>query len=63
LQDSGIRKKLELIIVAIRKPGGEMLFNPSSQTRLQGGDTVVAIGEKESLERFEKMLNPEGQIL
>jgi len=63
LQDSGIRKKLELIIVAIRKPGGQMLFNPSSQTRLQGGDTVVAIGEKESLERFEKMLNPEGQIL
>jgi len=63
LQDSGIRKKLELIIVAIRKPGSEMLFNPSSQTRLQGGDTVVAIGEKESLERFEKMLNPEGQIL
>jgi voltage-gated potassium channel len=63
LQDSGIRKKLELIIVAIRKPGGEMLFNPSSQTRLQGGDTVVAIGEKKSLERFGKMLNPEGQIL
>lgn len=58
LQDSGIRQDLDLIIVAVRKPEGEMLFNPSSQTKLQGGDMVVAIGEKENLERFEKMLNP-----
>jgi voltage-gated potassium channel len=58
LQDSGIRKDLDLIIVAVRKPEGEMLFNPSSQTKLQGGDMVVAIGEKQNLERFEKILNP-----
>jgi voltage-gated potassium channel len=58
LQDSGIRQDLDLIIVAVRKPEGEMLFNPSSQTKLQGGDMVVAIGEKQNLERFEKMLNP-----
>jgi len=63
LMDSGIRQKLNLIIVAIRRPGGEMSFNPSSETRLQGGDTVVAIGEKDSLEGLEKMLNPQGQIL
>ncbi|MDY6989200.1 MAG: TrkA family potassium uptake protein [Thermodesulfobacteriota bacterium] len=58
LQDSGIRKDYDLIIVAIRKPGGEMLFNPSSHTKLEGGDTVVAIGEKQNLERIEKVLNP-----
>lgn len=58
LQDSGIRKDFDLIIVAVRKPEGEMLFNPSSQTRLQGGDMVVAIGEKHNLERLEKILNP-----
>ncbi|NVM57753.1 MAG: TrkA family potassium uptake protein, partial [Desulfobacterales bacterium] len=63
LQDSGIRKDLDLIIVAIRKPGGDMLFNPSSQTRLQGDDTVVAIGEKQNLERLEKILNRQHQIL
>ncbi|NVM21993.1 MAG: potassium channel protein [Desulfobacterales bacterium] len=59
LQDSGIRQDLDLIIVAIRKPGGDMLFNPSSQTKLQGGDTVVAIGEKQHLERLDKILNPQ----
>ena len=63
LQDSRIRKDLDLIIVAVRKPEGQMLFNPSSQTKLQGGDMVVAIGEKQNLERLEKILNPQRQIL
>jgi voltage-gated potassium channel len=63
LQDSGIRQNLNLIIVAVRKPDGEMFFNPSSQTRLQGGDTVVAIGERNNLENLEGILNPDGQIL
>lgn len=56
LQDSGVRSRLDLIIVAIRKSSGEMLFNPSSKTRLKGGDTVVAIGEKQNLEQLEKIL-------
>ena len=60
LQDSRIRTDFNLIIVVIRKPDGEMLFNPSSQTKLQGGDTVVAIGEKRNLEGLEHVLNPPG---
>jgi voltage-gated potassium channel len=58
LQDSRIRKDLDLIIMAVKKPGGEMLFNPSSQTKLQAGDMVVTIGERQNLERLEKILNP-----
>jgi len=58
LQDSGIRKDYNLIIVAIRRAGGEMLFNPSARTKLQAGDTVIAIGEKQNLEGIEKVLNP-----
>jgi voltage-gated potassium channel len=49
LVDSGIRKELDLIIVAIKKANGEMLFNPSSQTRIQIGDTLIALGLKSSL--------------
>jgi voltage-gated potassium channel len=63
LQDSGIRKELDLIIVAVKKAPGDMRFNPSSQTRLEAGDTVIAIGEKENLERLETLLNPKHQIL
>lgn len=58
LQDSNIRKDLNLIIVAVRKPKGDMLFNPSSQTKLLGGDTIVVIGEKENLKELEHILNP-----
>lgn len=58
LQDSGIRQELDLIIVAVKKAPGNMIFNPSSQTRLEAGDTVVAIGEKQNLERLETLLNP-----
>ncbi len=58
LQDSGIRKDLDLIIVAVKKAPGDMLFNPSSQARLEAGDTVIAIGEKQNLERLETLLNP-----
>ena len=63
LQDSGIRKELDLIIVAVKKGTGDMIFNPSSQIRLEAGDTVIAIGEKQNLERLEILLNPRYQIL
>ena len=63
LQDSGIRKDLDLIIVAVKKAPGDMLFNPSSQTRLEAGDTVIAIGKRHNLERLETLLNPSHQIL
>jgi voltage-gated potassium channel len=63
LQDSGIRKELDLIIVAVKKATGNMLFNPSSQTSFEAGDTVIAIGEKQNLEQLEGLLNPRHQIL
>lgn len=58
LKDSGIRQELDLIIVAVKKAKGDMLFNPSSQTTLEPGDTVIAIGEKKNLEGLEALLNP-----
>jgi voltage-gated potassium channel len=61
LQDSGIRQELDLIIVAVKKAAGDMLFNPSSQTRLEAGDTVISIGEMENLERLRSLLNPQEQ--
>jgi voltage-gated potassium channel len=61
LQDSGIRQELDLIIVAVKKAEGDMLFNPSSQTQLQAGDTVITIGETEHLQQLRRLLNPANQ--
>lgn len=56
LLDSDIRKDYNLIIVAIKKKSGEMIFNPASQTKIQQGDTLVALGDRENLNRLEKKL-------
>ena len=59
LKDSGIRQKYNLIIIAIKKQDGSMLFNPSFETKIQAGDTVIAVGEDANLQKFEKILQPQ----
>lgn len=56
LKDSGIRQKFNLIIIAIKKPDGSMLFNPSFETKIEAGDTVIAVGEDSNLQKLEKIL-------
>jgi voltage-gated potassium channel len=60
LKDSGIRQKYNLIIIAIKKPDGSMQFNPSFESRLTAGDTVVAVGDPGNLKEMAKLLTPEG---
>ncbi len=58
LKDSGIRQNFNLIIIAIKKPDGTMQFNPSFETAIMPGDTVIAVGEMGNLQKLEKILNP-----
>ena len=58
LKDSGIRQNYNLIIIAIKKPDGDMLFNPSFETAIMPDDTVIAVGELDNLEKLEQILNP-----
>jgi len=58
LKDSGIRQNYNLIIIAIKKPDGDMLFNPSFETAIMPKDTVIAVGELENLQQLEVILNP-----
>jgi voltage-gated potassium channel len=58
LKDSGIRQNFNLIIIAINKADGTMLFNPSFEAVLMPGDTVIAVGEVENLDKLERVLNP-----
>ncbi len=62
LKDSGIRQKYNLIIIAVKKPNGNMLFNPSSETLIQGGDTVIAMGRSHNLKELQATLKPEGAV-
>ena len=58
LKDSGIRQEFNLIIIAIKKSDGSMLFNPSFETTFKKGDTVIAVGQEANLLGLGKILNP-----
>ena len=59
LKDSGIRQKFNLIIIAIKRTDGTMLFNPSFEAVINAGDTVIAMGKSENMVQLEKLLNPQ----
>ncbi|MGC8602836.1 MAG: potassium channel family protein [Desulfomonilaceae bacterium] len=50
LIDTDIRKDLNLIIIAIKKPNDKMVFNPGPHNIIEENDTLIAMGEKNSLE-------------
>ncbi|HDI78447.1 MAG TPA: potassium channel protein [Desulfobacteraceae bacterium] len=56
LIDSGIRKDMDVIIVAIKKMDGNMQFNPSPNTVIEEGDILIALGKRDDLNRLSKIL-------
>jgi len=56
LIDSGIRQNMDIIIIAIRKKNNEMKFNPSSQTRIESGDTLISLGKSNDLQELAAIL-------
>ena len=54
LMDSEIRKNYDLIVVAIKRVKGDMLFNPNPHTRIMAGDILVVLGEYEKIMELEK---------
>jgi voltage-gated potassium channel len=55
LDECGIGRELGIIIVAIKQKSGEMKFNPTFRTRIEAGDTLIAVGEKSKLAVLEEM--------
>jgi voltage-gated potassium channel len=56
LKDSGIRQRLDLIIVAIKRLDGTMLFNPQPDAPILHGDTLIALGSKVNLDKLMHLL-------
>ena len=52
LEDSGLRKEYGLIVVAVEKTSGKMVFNPMSSYVIETGDKLIALGEEENLIKF-----------
>lgn len=58
VRDSSIRSELGLIIVAVKRPSGDMQFNPPADLRFEAGDVLLALGERASLQRLARLANP-----
>lgn len=56
LIDSNLRKNFGVIIVAIKKSTGNMIFNPMPSETLEAGDVIVVIGKREDLQRMNAVM-------
>ena len=53
LEESGIKGKQSVIVMAIIRPGGEMQFNPSGKSMIEPGDVLIVMGERAKLRQLE----------
>jgi voltage-gated potassium channel len=49
LVETDIRRDLDLIVIAVMKRDGEMVFNPGPQTVVDAHDTLITMGRKDDL--------------
>jgi voltage-gated potassium channel len=59
LSTSRLRPELGLIIVAIKKSSGAMIYTPPPTAVMEPGDTVIALGRRSQLDRLEEMARPQ----
>lgn len=55
LADAQIRKHANVIVVAVKKPGEDLNFNPPSDTTIEAGDTLLVLGDEASEQAFERV--------
>lgn len=55
LADSKLRQDLGVIIVAVKKVSGKMVFNPAPNALLEPGDILIAIGDRDHLDRLDQL--------
>ncbi|HEY7303898.1 MAG TPA: potassium channel protein [Bryobacteraceae bacterium] len=56
LRDMHLRRDLGVILLAVRKEDGRMLFNPPLETKVCAGDHLIVIGEQPNLQKLELIL-------
>jgi len=56
LKDSGIRASYDVVVIAIKKRTGDMVFNPGPEAVLHNGNMLVALGDRGQLDRLATVL-------
>ncbi|MBN1223786.1 MAG: potassium channel protein [Candidatus Aminicenantes bacterium] len=53
LRECDVRKKANVMVIAIKKPGKDIVFNPSPDMKIDLGDTLLVLGDKDQIGFFE----------
>jgi voltage-gated potassium channel len=56
IRDMQLGRNVGVIVLAIRKRDGQMLFNPPADTAIQGGDYLIVMGKQDNLRALESLL-------
>ena len=56
LLEMQVGRNLGVIVMAIRTSDGKMMFNPTADTAIQGGDHLIVMGRPENLRSLEMLV-------
>jgi len=52
LRESDIRRTTNVIVVAVKKPGKDIVFNPSPDIKIKIGDILLVLGDEKAVNEF-----------
>jgi len=56
LAEVNAQRGLDVIVLAVRKSAGEMLFNPPLDVKIAAGDHLIVMGATDRLQKLEQLL-------
>jgi voltage-gated potassium channel len=57
---SGLRSRLGLVLLAVKRSDGQVVFNPGDDAVLAAGDTLIVAGPRATLDRADQLTSPAG---
>ncbi len=59
IQDAELREKAGVLVLAIRRKGEkDFIYGPSANEKIQGGDTLILLGDLDQLRTLEELFKP-----
>lgn len=58
LKEFGVREKTNIIIAAVVSKEGQTIFNPSGDTIIEPGSTLIGLGMRDDIKQLEELVDP-----
>jgi voltage-gated potassium channel len=58
LREAKLRSQSGALVLAIRRPDGNLIVGPTGETAIGGGDMLICLGTAEQLRALNQILSP-----